>query len=417
MENLYVDWFFVRPWWLGYLSMPIFLEWLAHHFWISFRRFVSLKRKTAGTWKWPPFQWKGENAPQVWVPLISRLRGGVDPILQTFASSWLQLHEVYQVAGRHKTTVLRKAMEACPPGMGRFEAGKVAGRTRNFWSLRRSQGFFVTGAFFFWFFNLEKWRKKVEVVFPPSSSDRWKHSGGWYLLWLLCSAHGHGSSPLSCGISGGSGDKKTKNPKELEKRGHREVVPTLDGTVATSPSLEANKNRWIRPTWSSRGTWWLMLAWRIWLISGQGIATWLCSFFFGRVLGLEAIWGGRHHGVFDWILQQSSWTCGDGDCCRMKSSIGCWTLQGIVFFCSQTSETLKQTTFWSKCRNWLTSSLWHLYFSTRLEIWHVDVFWGKDVLPRLPNKYGGRQNFKISGVFMDQCLGRQEIRHHHRKDV
>ncbi len=34
---------------------------------------------------------------------------------------------------------------------------------------------------------------------------------------------------------------------------------------------------------------------------------------------------------------------------------------------------------------------------------------GKDVLPRLPNKYGGRQNFKISGVFMDQWLGKQHI--------
>eukprot|EP00434_Breviolum_minutum_P029186 symbB.v1.2.025816.t1/scaffold2532.1/size76761/2 len=34
----------------------------------------------------------------------------------------------------------------------------------------------------------------------------------------------------------------------------------------------------------------------------------------------------------------------------------------------------------------------------------IDIWTGhsKDVLPRLPNKYGGRQNFKISGVFMDQ---------------
>ena len=33
---------------------------------------------------------------------------------------------------------------------------------------------------------------------------------------------------------------------------------------------------------------------------------------------------------------------------------------------------------------------------------------GKDVLPRLPKKYGGRQTFKICRVFMDQSPGWSE---------
>lgn len=77
--------------------------------------------------------------------------------------------------------------------------------------------FFLLKVFFFFFlFSTLKNGGVVDLdLFPPFSSDRWKHSGGWYLLWLLCAAHGHGSSPLSCGISGGW------------KRGHREVVPML----------------------------------------------------------------------------------------------------------------------------------------------------------------------------------------------
>lgn len=93
--------------------------------------------------------------------------GGVDPILQTFASSYPKWFTQFTSLPSALPGATRWPGVIKPPCWGRrwklvlqvwgrFEAGKVAGRTRNFCSLRRSQGFFVTGAFFFFDFSTLK---------------------------------------------------------------------------------------------------------------------------------------------------------------------------------------------------------------------------------------------------------------------
>ena len=115
--------------------------------------------------------------PKFWVPLISRLRGGVDPILQTFASSYPKWFTQFTSLPSALPGATRWPGVIKPPCWGRrwklvlqvwgrFEAGKVAGRTRNFWSLRRTQGFFVTGAFFFYFSTLKNGGKRSRSFFP-----------------------------------------------------------------------------------------------------------------------------------------------------------------------------------------------------------------------------------------------------------